>query len=182
MDEHGRRRRGHNASGRGMETGSHRASLAIPPTQAGHHPLRYPDQRSVYARRPSPSRFRARHRLPSQYPYTRRRATMPAAVDDPAGGGFGSAEDTNQRWYLLAHSETGLSTDFDLPTLLGRGSDHPLASRSRQDRRGDRPPRRAHSVGRHPAQQVSTSMAIASAFVMTAMYEPTPRAGSPLTS
>jgi len=42
--------------------------------------------------------------------------------------GFGTAEDTNRRYkYLLAHGETGLSTDFDLPTLLGRDSDHPFA-------------------------------------------------------
>jgi methylmalonyl-CoA mutase N-terminal domain/subunit len=34
--------------------------------------------------------------------------------------GFGQAEDTNARYrYLLGHGETGLSTDFDLPTLLG---------------------------------------------------------------
>lgn len=34
--------------------------------------------------------------------------------------GFGTAEDTNQRFrYLLAHGQTGLSTAFDLPTLMG---------------------------------------------------------------
>jgi len=42
--------------------------------------------------------------------------------------GFGSAEDTNGRFkYLLAHGQTGLSTAFDLPTLMGRDSDDPLA-------------------------------------------------------
>jgi methylmalonyl-CoA mutase N-terminal domain/subunit len=42
--------------------------------------------------------------------------------------GFGSAEDTNQRFrYLLAHGQTGLSTAFDLPTLMGYDSDHSLA-------------------------------------------------------
>jgi methylmalonyl-CoA mutase N-terminal domain/subunit len=42
--------------------------------------------------------------------------------------GFGSAEDTNQRFrYLLAHGQTGLSTAFDLPTLMGYDSDHPLS-------------------------------------------------------
>jgi methylmalonyl-CoA mutase, N-terminal domain len=40
--------------------------------------------------------------------------------------GFGTAEDTNQRFrYLLAHGQTGLSTAFDLPTLMGYDSDHP---------------------------------------------------------
>jgi methylmalonyl-CoA mutase N-terminal domain/subunit len=44
--------------------------------------------------------------------------------------GFGQAEDTNGRYkYLLAHGETGLSTDFDLPTLLGYDSDHPIYRR-----------------------------------------------------
>ena len=42
--------------------------------------------------------------------------------------GFGSAEDTNQRFkYLLTQGQTGLSTAFDLPTLMGRDSDDPLA-------------------------------------------------------
>src|SRR5947209_4581912 len=42
--------------------------------------------------------------------------------------GFGSAEETNQRFrYLLEHGETGLSTAFDFPTLYGIDSDDPLA-------------------------------------------------------
>jgi len=42
--------------------------------------------------------------------------------------GFGTAEDTNERFrYLLAHGQTGLSTAFDLPTLMGYDSDHPLS-------------------------------------------------------
>ena len=42
--------------------------------------------------------------------------------------GFGSAEDTNRRFhYLLEHGQTGLSTAFDLPTLMGRDSDDALA-------------------------------------------------------
>ncbi len=42
--------------------------------------------------------------------------------------GLGSAEDTNRRFkYLLAHGQTGLSTAFDLPTLMGRDSDDRLA-------------------------------------------------------
>src|SRR5271155_2606329 len=42
--------------------------------------------------------------------------------------GFGTAEDTNQRFrYLLAQGQTGLSTAFDLPTLMGYASDHELS-------------------------------------------------------
>jgi methylmalonyl-CoA mutase N-terminal domain/subunit len=40
--------------------------------------------------------------------------------------GFGSASDTNQRFkFLLEHGQTGLSTAFDFPTLMGYDSDHP---------------------------------------------------------
>jgi methylmalonyl-CoA mutase N-terminal domain/subunit len=42
--------------------------------------------------------------------------------------GFGTPEDTNQRFkYLLEHGQTGLSTAFDLPTLMGRDADDPMA-------------------------------------------------------
>jgi methylmalonyl-CoA mutase, N-terminal domain len=42
--------------------------------------------------------------------------------------GFGAAEDTNERFrYLLAQGQTGISVAFDLPTLMGYDSDHPLA-------------------------------------------------------
>lgn len=42
--------------------------------------------------------------------------------------GFGSAEETNQRFhYLLEHGQTGLSCAFDLPTQMGYDSDHPRA-------------------------------------------------------
>jgi methylmalonyl-CoA mutase N-terminal domain/subunit len=42
--------------------------------------------------------------------------------------GFGSARQTNERFkYLLEHGQTGLSTAFDLPTLMGRDSDDALA-------------------------------------------------------
>ncbi len=39
--------------------------------------------------------------------------------------GFGTAEETNERFrYLLEHGQTGLSTAFDMPTLMGFDSDH----------------------------------------------------------
>jgi methylmalonyl-CoA mutase, N-terminal domain len=42
--------------------------------------------------------------------------------------GFGTAEDTNRRFrFLLSQGQTGLSVAFDLPTLMGYDSDHPLS-------------------------------------------------------
>jgi methylmalonyl-CoA mutase, N-terminal domain len=42
--------------------------------------------------------------------------------------GFGAAEDSNARYrYLLSQGQTGLSVAFDLPTLMGYDSDHPMA-------------------------------------------------------
>ena len=42
--------------------------------------------------------------------------------------GFGTAAETNERFrYLLEHGQTGLSTAFDMPTLMGYDSDHPRA-------------------------------------------------------
>src|SRR5689334_3998929 len=39
--------------------------------------------------------------------------------------GFGTAEETNARFrYLLDHGQTGLSTAFDMPSLMGHDSDH----------------------------------------------------------
>src|SRR5213595_847773 len=39
--------------------------------------------------------------------------------------GFGTAEETNERFrYLLDHGQTGLSTAFDMPSLMGHDSDH----------------------------------------------------------
>lgn len=116
--------------------------------------------------------------FPGELPYTRGvHPTMyrarPWTIRQVAG--FGTAEDTNGRYkYLLAHGETGLSTDFDLPTLLGLDSDHPMA---------------VPEIGKIgvavdtledvrilmqdiPLDQVSTSYTInASAFVLMGMYE-----------
>lgn len=116
--------------------------------------------------------------FPGEYPYTRGvHATMhrarPWTIRQVAG--FGTAEDTNGRYkYLLDHGETGLSTDFDLPTLLGRDSDHPVgipeigrigvAVDTLEDVR--------LLMADIPLDQVSTSYTInASAFVLIGMYE-----------
>ncbi len=69
--------------------------------------------------------------LPGRYPFTRgpyptmyrsRTWTMRQIA------GFGTGEDTNRRFqYLIAQGQTGLSTDFDMPTLMGYDSDHPMS-------------------------------------------------------
>jgi methylmalonyl-CoA mutase, N-terminal domain len=88
--------------------------------------------------------------------------------------GYGTAEHTNERFhYLLAQGMTGLSTAFDMPTLMGYDPDHPMA---------------LGEVGREgvavstlddmeilfrgiPLDQVTTSMTInAPAIVLLAMY------------
>src|SRR5581483_9430286 len=69
--------------------------------------------------------------LPGRYPFTRgpnptmyrgRLWTMRQIA------GFGTGEDTNRRFkYLIQQGQTGLSVDFDMPTLMGYDSDHPMS-------------------------------------------------------
>jgi methylmalonyl-CoA mutase N-terminal domain/subunit len=69
------------------------------------HPGVYPYTRGVY-----PSMYRGRLWTMRQF------------------AGFGTAEETNERFrYLLAHGQDGLSTAFDMPSLMGHDSDHPLS-------------------------------------------------------
>src|SRR3954471_22093979 len=69
--------------------------------------------------------------FPGQYPYTRGPyASMYRSKlwTMRQFAGFGTAEDTNGRFHeLLRAGGSGLSTAFDMPTLLARDSDHPLA-------------------------------------------------------
>ncbi len=69
--------------------------------------------------------------FPGQPPYTRGiHATMHRGRlwTMRQFAGFGTAEDTNRRFrYLLSQGQTGLSVAFDLPTLMGYDSDHPLS-------------------------------------------------------
>ncbi len=88
--------------------------------------------------------------------------------------GFGSARDTNARFhYLLEHGQTGLSVAFDLPTLMGRDSDDPLAE-GEVGREGvaiDTLADMETLFDRIPLGDVSTSMTInAPAAVLLAMY------------
>ena len=70
--------------------------------------------------------------LPGAYPYTRGvQPTMYRAKPWTMRmfAGFGTAEDTNARFhYLLKQGQTGLSTAFDMATLYGYDTDHPLAA------------------------------------------------------
>ena len=67
--------------------------------------------------------------LPGGYPFTR--GVYPSMYRGRLWtmrqfAGFGTAEDTNERFrYLLEHGQTGLSTAFDMPSLMGHDSDSP---------------------------------------------------------
>jgi methylmalonyl-CoA mutase, N-terminal domain len=105
---------------RGKAQGEHRTESGIEvkplyrPEDLGEHfdyseklgdPGEYPYTRGVY-----PNMYRGR-------PWTMRQYA-----------GFGTAKETNERFkYLIQHGQTGLSVAFDLPTQMGRDSDHALA-------------------------------------------------------
>jgi len=115
--------------------------------------------------------------FPGQYPFTRgvqntmyrgRFWTMRQYA------GFGSAEDTNQRFrYLLEQGQTGLSVAFDLPTQIGYDSDHSLAL-GEVGKVGvaiDSVRDMGILFDQIPLDKVSTSMTINSpAAILTAMY------------
>jgi len=69
--------------------------------------------------------------FPGQFPYTR--GPQPSMYRGRLWtmrqfAGFGTPEDTNQRFkYLLEHGVTGLSTAFDMPALMGYDADHPMS-------------------------------------------------------
>jgi methylmalonyl-CoA mutase N-terminal domain/subunit len=114
---------------------------------------------------------------PGEYPYAR--GVYPSMYRGKLWtmrqfAGFGSPEDTNQRFkFLLAEGQSGLSTAFDMPTLMGYDADHPRA---------------LGEVGREgvsvstlndmerlfsgiPLEQVTTSMTVnCSASILLAMY------------
>lgn len=69
--------------------------------------------------------------FPGEYPYTRgihSNGYRGKIWTMRQFAGFGTPEDTNQRFhYLLDHGQTGLSVAFDLPTLMGWDADAPLS-------------------------------------------------------
>src|SRR4051794_12741322 len=88
--------------------------------------------------------------------------------------GFGTAEETNERFhYLLDHGQTGLSTAFDMPSLMGHDSDSPrsLGEVGREGVAVDTLDDMETLFAGIPMGDVSTSMTInAPAAVMLAFY------------
>ncbi len=80
---------------------------------------------------PEDAQYQEKIGFPGEYPYTR--GVYPSMYRGRLWtmrqfAGFGSAKDTNQRFhYLLNHGQTGLSTAFHFPTLMGYDSDSPRA-------------------------------------------------------
>jgi methylmalonyl-CoA mutase N-terminal domain/subunit len=115
--------------------------------------------------------------LPGEYPFTRgvygsmyrgRLWTMRQFA------GFGTAEETNERFrYLLDHGQTGLSTAFDMPSLMGHDSDHPrsLGEVGREGTAVDSVADMETLFSGIPVDEVSVSMTInAPAAIMLAFY------------
>jgi len=115
--------------------------------------------------------------LPGRYPFTR--GPYPTMYRGRCWtmrqiAGFGTAEDTNQRFkYLIANGQTGLSTDFDMPTLMGYDSDHPM-SEGEVGREGvaiDTLADMEHLFDGIDLEKTSVSMTInPSAWILLAMY------------
>ena len=115
--------------------------------------------------------------FPGEYPFTR--GVYPSMYRGRLWtmrqfAGFGTAEETNERFrYLLDHGQTGLSTAFDMPSLMGHDSDHPR-SEGEVGREGvavDTLDDMETLFGGIDMGEVSTSMTInAPAAVMLAFY------------
>jgi methylmalonyl-CoA mutase N-terminal domain/subunit len=115
--------------------------------------------------------------LPGEFPFTR--GVYPSMYRGRLWtmrqfAGFGTAEETNERFrYLLEHGQTGLSTAFDMPSLMGHDSDHPrsLGEVGREGVAVDTLDDMELLFRGIPFGEVSTSMTInAPAAVMLAFY------------
>jgi methylmalonyl-CoA mutase, N-terminal domain len=115
--------------------------------------------------------------LPGEYPFTR--GVYPSMYRGRLWtmrqfAGFGTAEETNERFrYLLEHGQTGLSTAFDMPSLMGHDSDHArsLGEVGREGVAIDTLDDMETLFQGIPMGEVSTSMTInAPAVVMLAYY------------
>ena len=115
--------------------------------------------------------------LPGGYPFTR--GVYPSMYRGQLWtmrqfAGFGTAEETNERFrYLLDHGQTGLSTAFDMPSLMGHDSDHPrsLGEVGREGVAIDTLDDMQTLFGGIPLGDVSVSMTInAPAAIMLAFY------------
>ncbi len=132
---------------------------------------------ALYTEEDLPDDVEARIGLPGEFPYTR--GVYPSMYRGRLWtvrqfAGFGTAEETNERFrYLLDHGQHGLSTAFDMPSLMGHDSDH-SKSEGEVGREGvaiDTPDDMETLFRGIPMGEVSTSMTInAPAAVMLAYY------------
>ena len=115
--------------------------------------------------------------LPGEYPYTR--GVYPSMYRGRLWtmrqfAGFGTARETNERFrYLLDQGQTGLSTAFDMPSLMGHDSDHPrsLGEVGREGVAIDTLEDMTTLFDGIPLDEVSVSMTInAPAAIMLAFY------------
>ncbi len=122
-------------------------------------------------------RYEERLGFPGEFPFTR--GVYPTMYRGRPWtmrmfAGFGRPEDTNQRFkFLLEQGQTGLSTAFDMPSLMGYDADHPRA-RGEVGREGVSVSTLADMERLFdgiPLDQVSTSMTInCTASIILAMY------------
>jgi methylmalonyl-CoA mutase N-terminal domain/subunit len=115
--------------------------------------------------------------LPGEYPFTRgvyRSMYRGRLWTMRQFAGFGTAEETNERFrYLLEQGQTGLSTAFDMPSLMGHDSDHPrsLGEVGREGTAIDTVADMETLFAGIPVEDVSVSMTInAPAAIMLAFY------------
>ncbi|HEY1590969.1 MAG TPA: methylmalonyl-CoA mutase family protein [Solirubrobacteraceae bacterium] len=131
----------------------------------------------LYTERDLPVDDRASIGLPGQFPFTR--GVYPSMYRGRLWtmrqfAGFGTAEETNERFrYLIEHGQTGLSTAFDMPSLMGHDSDH-LRSLGEVGREGvavDTALDMETLFGGIPLDEVTVSMTInAPAAIMLAFF------------
>ncbi len=131
----------------------------------------------LYTERDLPDDLAASIGLPGQYPFTR--GVYPSMYRGRLWtmrqfAGFGTAAETNRRFrYLLEHGQTGLSTAFDMPSLMGHDSDHPrsLGEVGREGVAIDTVSDMETLFAGIPLDQVTVSMTInAPAAIMLAFY------------
>jgi methylmalonyl-CoA mutase, N-terminal domain len=103
------------------------AYAGTPEREAGFTTLSGEPVRPLYTEADLPDAERIG--LPGEYPFTR--GVYPSMYRGRLWtmrqfAGFGTPEETNERFhYLLEHGQTGLSTAFDMPSLMGHDSDDP---------------------------------------------------------
>jgi methylmalonyl-CoA mutase, N-terminal domain len=133
--------------------------------------------RPLYTERDLPADAEASIGLPGRYPFTR--GVYPSMYRGRLWtmrqfAGFGTAAETNARFrYLLDHGQTGLSTAFDMPSLMGHDSDHPrsLGEVGREGVAVDTVDDMETLFAGIPLDQVTVSMTInAPAAIMLAFY------------